>query len=96
MPNIRGLSHWSFINLFKNNETTFKSIYDGVRDSIVKTTKHEPSVDDLKRDVFTALLNLDLFIEYCQSKNTFNPNWTVLCAEAFAEYIVSIFYNQEL
>jgi hypothetical protein len=68
-----------------------KSIYDNVRSPMIRTIGQEPSNDDLKSGVKLVLLNYYPFLEYCNSKNTYNTNWVELCADAFAEYIVFVF-----
>jgi hypothetical protein len=89
-----GLRHWSFIDLYHNNEDTYRRVYQEAYRSLRGRIPSDPSMDDLEHAVYGMVITEGNFIYHCNSKHSFNPKFTPNCAEKFAKLIVYNHYRR--
>ena len=91
---IEGLRNWGFLDLYNKNKIYYVNIYQGILLSIRQKIYRDPSIEDMEDALAAALLSDSHFIAYCESKNSYNPDWNTHCTRQFAKYIVFDLYGK--
>jgi hypothetical protein len=89
---IDDLRHWNFIELYNDNTGLYKKIYDDAYASTQQRIGRPPSINDMEDALPGMLLQENNFIDHCDSKNSYNPDFNIDCARKFARFIVFVLY----
>ncbi len=89
---IDGLGHWNFIDLFNNNREIYRKMYEATYRSIQQKLSRPPSINDMEDALPGIVLQENNFIDHCDSKNSYNPDFNINCARKFARFVVFVFY----